>query len=261
MKNLLFSILALTALFISFGCPKPAIAPVKFSLERPFPLKIGQTGESTDLQGFTITFDKASDDSRCPQGVECITAGKVDVVLTMSKAGESKTVTLPFTVTNGTGNVTDFKGHTVRVVGVIPIKFKDKEIKPEEYTITLLVTATQPSVPKAKIGEDFTLDMGEKIMIEDDPAASIRFDSVSGDSRCPEGVQCIWAGRADCVFSVTSEGATQQVTLASGDISKGGSGEAKFGPYTLKIKAIKPAKKQGPAIQQKDYKATLMITK
>mgnify|MGYP000272670523 CR=1 FL=1 len=262
MKKLLFSVLAYATFFICLGCPKPVPLPVvKFSIDRPFSLQVGQTGESKEVQGFTIKFEKVSADSRCPQGVECITAGKADVVLTLTKAGESQTLTLPFTLTNGTSNVTDFKGHTVRVLGVSPIKYKDKEIKPDEYNIMLSVTLTPLPAPTAKLGEAFTLGVGERIGIEGDLASTIRFDSVVGDSRCPEGVQCIWAGRADCVFSLTTGDQIQQVTLATGDLGKGGTGETKFGEYILKINAIAPPKKQGPPIPQKDYKATLMLMK
>ncbi|MFN0174816.1 MAG: hypothetical protein ACKVU0_09240 [Saprospiraceae bacterium] len=261
MKNLLFAAIAFAGFFVSLGCPKPVPIPVKFSLDRPFPLKVGQTGESEEVQGFTIKFDKVSADSRCPMGVECITAGKADIVLFLTKAGETQSLTLPFTITNGTSNVTDFKGHTVRVMGVAPMKYKDKEIKPDEYIITLTVIKTPPPVPVAKLGEDFTLGVGERICLAGEPANTIRFDSVVGDSRCPDGVQCIWAGRADCLFSLTIGDQTQQVTLVTGDLGKGGEGETKFGVYTLKINAIAPAKKQGPPIPQKDYRATLVLMK
>jgi len=259
MKNLLLSFLALAMLTVSLGCPKPAVLPVKFNLDRPFALQVGQTGEASDGQGFTIKFEKIAADSRCPGGVECITAGKADVVLILTKATESQTISLPFTLPNGTSNVTDFKGHTVRVLGVSPMKFKDKEIKPAEYSILLTVTETPPPAPQVRIGEDFTIGVGESIVTIDDLSGIIHFDSVVGDSRCPEGVQCIWAGRADCVFSLTSGGRTQQVSLAAGDMSRGGQAETKFGAYTLKIKAIEPLKKQTP-IPQKDYKATLVLT-
>jgi hypothetical protein len=259
MKNLHLSILAFSILFSCLGCTDPAPAPVKFELGRLFPLLVGQTGESSQIQGFTIRFDKIAEDSRCPKGVECITAGKADVVLTLTKAGESKTITLPFILPNGTENVTEFKGYTIRIMGVAPIKFKDKEIKPGEYSVVLNVIETPPPMPQAKPGEAFVLGVGESIATSDDPSGIIRFDSVVGDSRCAEGVQCIWAGRADCVFSLTRGGTTQQVTLSTGDMSQGGAGEAKFDAYTLKINAINPPKKQGPAIPQKDYKATLVL--
>lgn len=136
LTGVLFAFLVLT------GCPKPAPPPVKFSLKEAFGLKPGQTGECADVLGFTIKFEKIAADSRCPKGVECITAGKADVVLVLTKPSGSQTITLPFTLPNGTSNVTDFNGHTVRVVGVSPFKFKDKEIMPEDYVVTLLVLET-----------------------------------------------------------------------------------------------------------------------
>lgn len=142
MKNSTVSLSSLCFLLVLFGCAKPIQPPVKFYLNRPFGLKVDQTGEFAENQGFTIKFDKVSSDSRCPKGVQCITAGKADIELTLGKDGAKQTVTLPFTLPNGTSNVTEFNGHTIRVVGVSPFKFKDKEIKPEDYVVTLLVLET-----------------------------------------------------------------------------------------------------------------------
>ncbi len=258
MKNQAVLLLALCALFLNLGCPKPAPPSVKFSLGRPFPLHVGQTAESADVQGFTIKFDKIASDSRCPQGVQCITAGKADVVLTLNKVGGSQNVTLPFTIPNGTSNVTDFEGYIVRVMGVSPIKYKDKEIKPEDYDIVLSV---MPSPPKAKLGEEFALQLGESIRIEADSKYSIRFDSVTEDSRCLEGVQCIWAGRVICAYTFSNGGADQPFILTSGSLNQGGKGEAEIGPYTVQVKGISPLKRNGVMIQQKDYQCLLLLRK
>lgn len=258
MKKLLTPFLLFLGIIAGSGCQKPAPPTVKFSLNRPFPLLVGQTAECADVLGFTIRFDKIASDSRCPQGVECITAGKADVVLTIGKTGESQTFTLPFTLPNGTSNVTDYKGHTVRVMGVAPIKYKDKEIKPEDYSIVLTVMETPPM---AKLGEAFALAVGERILVEEDKNYSIRFDSVVGDSRCPEAMQCIWAGRADCVYTLGIGDSTQHVTLITGDMSKGGKGETMFGPYTLKLTSIAPNRKNGVVIPQEKYITSLILTK
>lgn len=122
----------------------PPPEPVIFSLDRPFTLVIGQTGSFKKMPDFTVRFDKIASDSRCPQGVECITAGQADVVLTLSKGGKSTTLTLPFIIPNGTGNVTQFEGYTVRVLGVAPMKFKGKELDPKDYNIVVKVTEVQP---------------------------------------------------------------------------------------------------------------------
>ncbi|MBN8680726.1 MAG: hypothetical protein J0M29_21055 [Chitinophagales bacterium] len=254
-------------LLLSFIClllacnTTPPPPSTKFDLDRPFPLAIGQTGECKDVVGFTVRFDKIAADSRCPKGVECITAGQADVVVTISKGGESSTMTLPFTIPNGTGNATDFKGHTIRIMGVAPMKFKDKEIDPKDYNIMVLVTETQVGGPVAKPGQEFTLGIGEQIKLEADQVYQIRFDTVPSDSRCPEGVQCVWAGKADGVFTVQHGESTEKINLSTGDLSQGGKGEAVIGAYTFKLKAMSPARKKDTAIDPKAYKASLVVDK
>jgi hypothetical protein len=260
MKNLLVSIFALAALFMAPGCSKPAPPPVKFPHTTPFSLKLGQTGESSLVPGFTILFEKVTADSRCPMGVECITAGKADLVLRVGKDGAAETINLSFTLPNGTSNVTEFKGHTIRVVGVTPFKIKDREINPEEYILAITVTETPPPPVQMKLGDYFMLGVGDGIVLEDDPEYRLRFDSLASDSRCPEGVQCIWAGRVDAVFSVQKGNQTQVLRLATGDLSQGGSSAGAFGPYTLEFKAITPPKTQAPILLRL-YKASLVIKK
>lgn len=148
MKNLLLPLLALAACIFSAGCPnpKPILPPVSFSLNSPFALQVGQSGEWQKMRGFTIKFDKIAADSRCPLGVQCVTAGRAEVVLTLTKSGESHTVTLPFTTTEAPESAADFQGHTVRVMGVSPFRTKDKDIKTNEYSVTLSV-AEIPNSP------------------------------------------------------------------------------------------------------------------
>lgn len=261
MRNLFYSLLAVYIFGVGFGCQEPAPPPAKFKLDRPFPLKLRQTGAFADNKMFTVKFEKITADTRCPLGMTCDTTGRADVVLTLSLDNESQTTTLKYYNPNGTTNVVDFKGYTIRVLGVAPFQIKDQVFNPESYVLTLSVINTPPPAPTVKIGTDFALAVGENIVLADDPGSSIRFDSVTNDSRCAVGTQCIWAGRADCKFSLTTGGQTQTVTLAAGDLSQGGAGEAKFGPYTLKIKALGPSKQQGQTIPQKDYKAMLTVSK
>lgn len=260
MRKLFYFIFAL-ALPVLGGCPKPAPAPISFDLDRPFSMKMGQSATCSELKDFTLRFDRVSADSRCPQGVKCVTAGQVDVDLTLTQSGETQSVTLPFTNPFGSTNVTEFKGLTIRVMGVSPIKFKDKEIKPEDYNIMVSVTKTPPASPSIKLGEDFEISPGMHVSVAEAPQTSIQFDSVTTDSRCPEGVKCIWAGKADCSFTLQNDGQIQHAVLSSGDLSKGGSGTVTLGPFTLSLKAIAPPKKQGVTIDQKEYRATLNLSK
>lgn len=111
------------------------------------------------------------------------------------------------------------------------------------------------------LNESFTLNQGIVACSKDMIGFTIGFDSVAGDSRCPVGVQCIWAGRADVVLTLAHGAASESVTLASGDMSQGGKGEAVFHGYTVKLENVEPPKEQGRNIEQKDYKVRLVVTK
>jgi hypothetical protein len=114
----------------------------------------------------------------------------------------------------------------------------------------------------AKFGlkEPFTLQQGATACLKDSDF-SIHFHSVSGDSRCPVGVTCIWAGRADVVLTLKLGEKEQAVTLASGDMSQGGTGQTTFEGYTVKLENVEPPKKEGENIEQKDYRAKLTVSK
>ncbi len=117
-----------------------------------------------------------------------------------------------------------------------------------------------PKFPVFELGKSFVIAQGAT-MQTDDNALNIQFAQVTGDSRCPEGVQCIWAGRADCVFILTKGAVAESVTLASGDFSQGGSGQASFNGYTITLNEIAPAMRAGETIKQEDYRATVTVSK
>lgn len=108
--------------------------------------------------------------------------------------------------------------------------------------------------------EPFSLGQGMTACMNDADAFSVRFDSVSGDSRCPVGVQCIWAGRADIVLTLSHGTTSKTVTLASGDLGQGGTGEADFERYHIKLENVEPAKKESGPVAQKDYKVVLSVS-
>lgn len=58
--------------------------------------------------------------------------------------------------------------------------------------------STRANVPA---GQPIHMTPREKIVLPD--GATLRYVEVAADSRCPPGVQCIWAGHADVVFEFT----------------------------------------------------------
>lgn len=71
-----------------------------------------------------------------------------------------------------------------------------------------------PETPKIGI----KVPKGETVVLK---GVSIKFLDVVEDSRCPEGVNCIWAGRAIVRAEVTSNGKLEEKTLIFGEVKAG----------------------------------------
>ena len=64
-------------------------------------------------------------------------------------------------------------------------------------------------------GQVFTMHAGERVTFPD--ASALRYVRVANDSRCPPGVQCIWAGDAEVAFEwIAGNGATTAFSLHTG---------------------------------------------
>lgn len=107
-------------------------------------------------------------------------------------------------------------------------------------------------------GEAFTLAVGEV----NRPAGeelTVRFEEVAGDSRCPRGVDCIWAGDAEVVLAVTvGDGESASLTLHT----HGGERYPREGEALgrrLRLLALEPYPVEGMRIAPESYRATLLV--
>ena len=111
---------------------------------------------------------------------------------------------------------------------------------------------------KTALGQEFTLPVGKTAVINGE-ALKISFQSVTADSRCPTGVECIRAGEAICQMKITHEGSTTDVVFtADGGID--GYSESKFGDYTAHFRR-EPYPEAEKQIGHGDYRLILSITK
>jgi hypothetical protein len=69
-----------------------------------------------------------------------------------------------------------------------------------------------PATTDVSLDQLFTLAPGQTARISP-PGLEIRFDSVAGDSRCPEDVVCVWAGDAVVNLTLTRNGESQSVAV------------------------------------------------
>jgi hypothetical protein len=102
------------------------------------------------------------------------------------------------------------------------------------------------------VGKDFTLAPGQSAKLAKDDL-TVTFVKVTGDSRCPKGVSCVWAG--DATVTVSS-GGTTTYDLHTGRAS---AQTVKISGHDVKLVGLTPQLQAGSTITPGDYRATLRI--
>ncbi len=120
-----------------------------------------------------------------------------------------------------------------------------------------LSTGCANNVVEADLGQEFSLRIGQTAQIENEPL-TIRFTGISGDSRCPKGVTCIWAGEVKCDVTVTYQGTSSNITLIQS--GAGQSSEEIYKGYRL-IFSVEPYPEAGKQISRADYRLILTVKK
>ncbi len=77
-------------------------------------------------------------------------------------------------------------------------------------TILLLVGCAGNAELRSRLGEEFSLRIGQSVAITGEDL-EIRFVEVSEDSRCPKDVTCVWEGRVSTVVEISTDGSSQQL--------------------------------------------------
>lgn len=109
----------------------------------------------------------------------------------------------------------------------------------------------------AESGKPFTLAIGQQAIFEDGKT-SFRFTNVTEDSRCPTGVQCVWAGQVGTEVRMESGSAIVTVTLVAG--SQPASVTLNGKAYSASLTAVEPYPKHPDRIAPSDYRATFVVT-
>lgn len=96
-----------------------------------------------------------------------------------------------------------------------------------------------------------TLGIGETASFR---GISIRPVSLSEDSRCPQGVQCIQAGTVRVNVQATYDnGATVNQIVRLGS-------ETVFGTFSVGLTSVEPAQRQNVTIDPEDYRFTFKVS-
>lgn len=112
-------------------------------------VKAVQLGEAVTLkvdeaakvgEEVVVTFKAVTSDSRCPQGVQCVTAGEATVVLT-AKVGE-KTEELTVKVGAAADNKATLEPFAIRILKLDPYPTEGQTIQDADRSIELRVDRT-----------------------------------------------------------------------------------------------------------------------
>jgi len=109
----------------------------------------------------------------------------------------------------------------------------------------------------AELGQEFTIGVGQSVKVSEEDLV-ITFNEVTGDSRCPQNVTCIWAGEVKAKVTVDYEGKEYPIELVEpGSADKA---EYEFSGYTL-VYHIDPYPIAEEEISSDEYRLTMTITK
>ena len=110
----------------------------------------------------------------------------------------------------------------------------------------------------ASLGQEFTLPAGKTVEIKGE-SLSIKFIQVITDSRCPTGVECVWAGEATCRMEINLNGvASERILTISGGTSD--KTQETVDQYTFSFK-LEPYPQAGKDIVPTDYYLLMTVTK
>lgn len=126
-----------------------------------------------------------------------------------------------------------------------------------------LVEPVQPparavSVRTVYLDQPFQLRVGESVVVNGE-SLTVTMDAVPEDSRCPTGLQCLWAGNARVSVTLARTGqAAQSFDLNTTLDPK----TATYLDYQIELVALDPyPTSRGGPIGQSKYRATFVVRK
>ena len=129
-------------------------------------------------------------------------------------------------------------------------------IIPAVAAIVILLLSLTGCQNTAGTGEEFTLSIGQTVNIADEDL-KITFKEVSGDSRCPTGVVCVWAGEVTCVMRIEEGGFIYELDFVHSGATDDYS-QMNFNNYRYTFK-VEPYPVSGQDISDSKYKILLTV--
>ncbi len=114
----------------------------------------------------------------------------------------------------------------------------------------------QTKSKNVRLNSEFTLSASQKAILKSDKL-NVEFVKVLEDSRCPIGVDCVWAGNAKLQVKI-SKGKTSQIfELNTGLDPK----TIAFKGYKIQLVSLNPAPQADTDMTKRKYTASFIVNK
>ena len=125
------------------------------------------------------------------------------------------------------------------------------------FIFTTVLTPPASNVKEAALDQEFEIRVGQQVSIKHE-GLRISFSFVAEDSRCPEGVKCVWAGNGKVMLRLSKAGRRYAtMSLNTGLDPK----EDAYRGYDVKLVSLNPYPKKDVRIKKKEYVATLIVSR
>ena len=126
-------------------------------------------------------------------------------------------------------------------------------------TVLIGCTSAAAGADKVSLGKEFTLPVGQSVQISGEDL-TLKFQTVTTDSRSPTGAETIWAGEAKSQMQVTYKGTTSTIVLTEqGGLTEGYS-ESTFERFKIQHR-LQPYPEVGKQPSADEYELVLIISK
>jgi len=125
--------------------------------------------------------------------------------------------------------------------------------------LTILAGSAQDarSNEKLPLDKEFKIKVGQQVTIR---KLTIKFSAVHNESRCPTGVQCIWEGNAAIAVEVSMK-IKKPVQATLNTNTSVPPNELRYKGFKVRLVALNPYPRINQTIGEKEYEATLIVTK
>lgn len=114
---------------------------------------------------------------------------------------------------------------------------------------------------EAGLNREFKLKVGQEMKVAE-AGIKVGLNYVVEDSRCPTGVNCVWAGNAKVSVKLSKAKGDTSASATSVELNTyAGAKSSTYEGYEIRLVSLDPYPKEGVKIKKDDYVATLMVCK